>query len=371
MYIVWDLRGFKDLKNPFSLFSLMYMFFLTIGFIPFSLIYGFENRVAKLILIGFFLYILGYVVSRKVIPNSQTNENVKSKKYYMDWPYLLFAFIVIYGLLGMLIFYFQAGGIPLFSEEMMSESAQVAQGRGYRGIVTTGYRSPTLEILLTSILIYCYGKRKSLALGDFVKIVGIAIIFLLFIGLVRKGGGLKESFFIILAKQFFSTTYVNLQNLSYIMDKFPEHVPFQYGKVYFMNFLMIRPGPDIDFTIWLRQQLGLTHFSGGATPSIIGEWYLNFGYVGIMGMFLMGIFSSYLEKHLSNSRNIFSLVRWAIITVAFLKAITGGIANVILKLTLNLLLLEVIVISSKFPIFDKSVDFMKKKNIQRKELNEE
>ena len=117
---------------------------------------------------------------------------------------------------------------------------------------------------------------------------------------------------------------------------------------------MIRPGPDKDFTIWLREQLNITSFVGGVTPSIVGEWYLNFGYTGIIiGMFLMGLMSNYIYQKLKNSTDIYFTVKWILIFTAFLKSVTGGISNVLLSLTLNLILIEFIKLIAKIRYFEK------------------
>ena len=42
----------------------------------------------------------------------------------------------------------------------------------------------------------------------------------------------------------------------------------------------MRPGPDLDFTLWLKDKVNIQFSGGGLTPTIIGEAYINFGFGG-------------------------------------------------------------------------------------------
>lgn len=61
---------------------------------------------------------------------------------------------------------------------------------------------------------------------------------------------------------------------------------------------MLLPGPDPDFTMWLKEQTGIMFSGGGLTPTILGEFYLNFGFSAIfIGMFILGVYSVFLNRY--------------------------------------------------------------------------
>lgn len=385
---LWLTGCFEDFKKPFTLFSMMYIFFLMIGAIPLHLLGKFNPDVAKVVLAGFWLYILGYLVSIKRVSIPSVSSITGMEETLFDWPYLIYAFLIVSGILGILQFFINAGGIIILDPEMMEHRVEIRSGIGYGiqffrfmiipfllivarrvsdgstlfsastvllafvcffGLIGTGSRSPAAELFLMLLIIYYYGMDRRFRFKHMAVIAGLLVLFAVVIGALRKGdlslSGILTHAGIV--------SFVNLLNLEYILNTFPASKPFAYGSTYFMNIMLIRPGPDIDFTRWLTEQLGLIHFEGGTTPSIIGEWYLNFGYFGIVGMFLLGNFSALLHKKLSSCSNIFEIVKWTFISVAFLKVITGGISNVIINLVVNLIVLEVIVLSSKVSIFKR------------------
>jgi oligosaccharide repeat unit polymerase len=382
--VALNLKFFKDFKKPVTLFFFMYFVFLIIGMIPYSLFYEIDNITFNLIFLGIFLFLLGCTFSFN--PNRQ--QFLVKKNYPNHLTPLLYFSIIVTGFFGLMFFYYQAGGIPLLNQDMLLNRAEVLQGKGFGlqlfrftviplyilfakqtikkeynfyvfflgsiiviGFLTIGFRSPIAEILLNLLLLYYYLSHRTLKF-KILFFYGLGLFFFAVIyGIIREGRGLL--FEAIL------TTFVNILNFSYILKQFPDNVPFQYGSTYFINFLMIRPGPDKDFTIWLREQLNITSFVGGVTPSIVGDWYLNFGYIGIIiGMFLMGLMSNYIEQKLKNPTDIYFAVKWILILTAFLKSITGGISNVLLSLTLNLILIEFIKLIAKIRYFEKR-DYVK------------
>lgn len=129
-------------------------------------------------------------------------------------------------------------------------------------------------------------------------------------------------------------------NLSYIFGRFPSIVNFQYGYTYAINFLMLLPGPDLDFTLWLKEQLGMSFSGGGVTPTIVGEFYINWGYVGIyVGMFVLGAVAKFLHQYLSSS----SCKAYPIfLCICFSLAVLGGIANYSIQVLLYTIVYSVV-----------------------------
>ena len=95
---------------------------------------------------------------------------------------------------------------------------------------------------------------------------------------------------------------------------------------------MLKPGPDLDFTMWLKETLGMSFSGGGVTPTVIGEFYLNFGYIGIYGgMFLLAKVGHwvnlYLVRHSFSFLGVYYLWQFA-------HCASGGIANITVPVTL-------------------------------------
>ncbi len=187
--------------------------------------------------------------------------------------------------------------------------------------VIRGNRTSVVVTILYLILIknsYIRVKAKNMLFLAVVTLATIAVL-----GMIKDIMSSNNA-------NFSTTLYNELQigsiNLNYVYLVFPNKTSFQYGKTYLINFIMLRPGPDDDFTLWLKKQIGLSFIGGGVTPTLLGEGYMNFGYVGIFLLpFIVGIISNILnQKYMYNKKEI------AWITCVFVKLIDifrGGIAN--------------------------------------------
>ena len=135
-------------------------------------------------------------------------------------------------------------------------------------------------------------------------------------------------------------------NLTYIFKKFPSEIEFQHGQTFLINLKLLMPGPDIDFTLWLKEALGLEFFGGGVTPTILGELYINFGYCGIYaGMFALGAVFSYLDRKITVTKCKSYLI---FVILELCLAISGGIANYIIPIILySIVYLIIDLISTK------------------------
>lgn len=157
-------------------------------------------------------------------------------------------------------------------------------------LLVTGFRTPTINMVAVMIIMNVYQERISFkkAMPCVVVALAAAILF----GTIRNGSDIS-SFYKLGRNQLF----VGAQNLNYVFRTFPNKCSFQYGYTYLINFIMLKPGPDLDYTLWLKQVLGMNFSGGGVTPTILGEFYMNFGYVGIfIGMFFFGVIVAYIDK---------------------------------------------------------------------------
>ncbi len=71
--------------------------------------------------------------------------------------------------------------------------------------------------------------------------------------------------------------YVNDSNLQQVVDFFPAHSPFLFGRGYLIDLAVLVPGAQPNFSMWLKDAMGLQFAGGGITIGITGESYANWG----------------------------------------------------------------------------------------------
>lgn len=206
---------------------------------------------------------------------------------------------------------------PLISKFMMIFVTVVSS----LTLLVSGFRAPVATLFICMIVMYAGKKRIptwKIFLYGLLCIVGVAAL-----GAIRTSmsGGVSSTL-----SSLITSLYVGDININYMYNTFPGKVGFQNGYTYLINFLMLMPGPDLDFTLWLKEQVGISFSGGGLTPTIIGEFYINFGEIAIfIGMFLMGAFSVYLNRYFKQHKESFLAVFYV---WQFAHCVSGGIANV-------------------------------------------
>ena len=201
--------------------------------------------------------------------------------------------------------------------------------------ISTGFRSGILIYALLLLLIY--NKSKPLNIKKLIILVVPLFIVIMLFGAIRGGLLSGNSINISFIRSSLSALRVGSNNLNWIMNRFPSYVDFQRGYTYLINIIMLRPGPDIEFTLWLKQALDVSFAGGGVTPTIIGEFYLNFSYLGTyIGMFMFGILLHVLQNKYQTSSNI---VLYSFIITKITGAFSGGIANVMIGIGIGTVVL--------------------------------
>ncbi len=207
--------------------------------------------------------------------------------------------------------------------------------------VLSGFRSRLIAIVVLMILIY--NKERKLNIKRILTIGAILLILICTLGILRdRLSGVEESSFI-------STLTATLENgsvnLNRVLEHFPEKSNYKYGYTYLINIIMLRPGPDLDFTLWLKEEMNMTFSGGGVTPTLVGEFYINFGYMGaFIGFSLMGIIAAYLDRKYEKLDKAYYI---SVLVWCFLNTTRGGIANVEISLILYSLVYFVIMYISK------------------------
>lgn len=199
--------------------------------------------------------------------------------------------------------------------------------------IIRGSRSSIINIILLIVLIRNFYKPVALK-----NMINLCILFLIGLAVLQvfRTNMSRESTNIV--KEFYSILQSGSVNINYIYEEFPESTPFQFGNTFLINLKMLLPGPDMDFTLWLKDTIGISFSGGGITPTIIGEAYLNFGYFGIiLFMFLIGVIGNYLNsRYYVDKQNVVWIVY---VTVIMIGAFRGGIANVEINLLTSIFLI--------------------------------
>jgi len=183
--------------------------------------------------------------------------------------------------------------------------------------ILLGFRSALVNPIL--VLFFMRNKKKEIPV---LKMFLLAIILFIFVGIygaVRGGGG--SSFDSLLSE--FKVSSVNLNN---IFDTFPQKVEYQMGATYLLDFRQLIDDNVSGTTMWLKDILRLSFSGGGVTPTIIGEFYINWGIIGVLiGMIFSGAVFKKLDQIYRNPNN--SIFLSCLILGYIRPIIRGGFAN--------------------------------------------
>lgn len=192
-------------------------------------------------------------------------------------------------------------------------------------LMASGYRAPVFSMLICLAVLYM--QKNNIKSGAIIAIGLFLIISVELLGNIRYV--ISGTVSTISLMNTLSTSLIgNCINLNYVFRAFPQNISFQYGYTYLINLLMLLPGPDQDFTLWLKEQLNLSFSGGGVTPTILGEFYINFGNIGIyIGMFFVGIAGVYINRYFQRHSKTFLGVFYV---WQFAHCASGGVANVMI-----------------------------------------
>ena len=210
-----------------------------------------------------------------------------------------------------------------------------------------GTRTPIMKIIILMLLIYNFRRNIKNHTVIIIAIMGIVLL----IGMqVMRTQRSSES--IGFSKSLLDTLQNGSVNLQYVQNTFPEKEPYQKGYTYFINLIMLLPGEDIDFTLWVKDKLNLDFAGGGVTPTIIGESYINFGNIGTyIILFFIGTLINYIDNKYSDNKNEAFWICYFV--TIFIDSFRGGMANIEVSLLIYLALY--IFIEKMLKISKKSV----------------
>lgn len=192
-------------------------------------------------------------------------------------------------------------------------------------LLLIGFRSRILELILLMILI-----RNDFKKIKFNKLFKYSIILIIFVSALQA----LRTYFTNGTMNFgietvVLTLTVNSINLKSIFRVFPKIVPFQHGYTYLINFFMLAPNNSIDYTLWLKNALNISFDGGGVTPSILGEFFINFGFYGMfICMFILGLLTGIVDKKESQYKG--NKLIYFIFIFYLARSVSSGIANFII-----------------------------------------
>jgi len=365
---IWKFRKNTEKNNIFTcenLFIMFYYIFLAIG--PIYLVlakeYTYNYNVFFVLLMGLICFIIGadFITKIKIKKKDKETEKKNKDLKQINFKSVLKVTNILLIISYVSIIIYLGKNIGFILQDFENNRVLAMQGSGvfihlgYMMLPTTwilyychlnyqkskkiyiiylidivfllfvGFRSRILELLLVSIIIKNYHKPFKIK-----KLFVYGIILILIVSALQiarayiSGGNLIPGI-----DSLVNTMAVNSINLKSIFRVFPKNVPFQYGYTYLLSFMMLLPGPNMDATLWLKQALNLSFDGGGVTPSIIGEFFINFGYIGIfIGMLLLGIVCRLIDNYGKKTQN--NKIIYFIVSFYIARSVSSGLSNFII-----------------------------------------
>jgi oligosaccharide repeat unit polymerase len=197
---------------------------------------------------------------------------------------------------------------------------------GLLALAASGYRNGVVFVLFTAVVAYSYLVRR-VRLWYAAVFVAVLLVLVAAYGLFRSQGAIAWDTAAI-ARRLLHEVAVVPVGLANILDKFPSEIDFFYGRGMLLGFLALAPGEQPVLGLLLKDLLGLDYAGGGFSPSILGSFYLEFGWPGVVGgMFLYGLLLAFLFQRLRRHPSEYPSLFYSFTLVYSLVAIRTGLLN--------------------------------------------
>jgi len=366
-------RNNKDFFQPEIFLNLYFIVLIGIG--PIAL-YFFSTelfnspsyqRVSFIILLGYLSINLGYYVasSKKfVFRNCTVFFIARIRKQRKSWKFKSTGYLfIIIGLAAAVIFFARAGTIPILSHN--KEAARVLAlnvgGNGYflylmtlsmygvllLALYTYLYNNKVAFLFVLTILVgtvmtgtgsrryflwlclYVFMARHFLYSFIPIKRMSVfAMVGLLFVNLFEMFRNPDSMTTVDLKTTFLYRFIIYISNLEKVLSAFIRKDNFEYGGTFFMDLLTALPGKQIDYQSWLKEVTELEFEGFGIPPTIMGDFYVNFGYPGIViGCFLFGyLIRKLYNRFILKKKRLFDIFLYIVCLEIASKIITSGIS---------------------------------------------
>lgn len=382
--------GYINISNPLLLYSSFYFVFFGLGAFLYDGDYQSKILVGCMAtIVGVIGYCGGYIFSNLTFKNSSFKLNNEDGilQFFKSLKFEKYLFII--GICGYLIYIVQIGQIPIFMNDL--EQARVdASNAGaaifrifamflilsatigflnlsmYKNLkvkrptsslvryvlsilllFTLGNRSPIFNILFTSFLIFLFINYKGKV--QVKKIIPIAIIALIVVvGFVGGVGAYRvvntETFYsypeyrnYLYEKDYIGLSWfvfahyltIGFENLMRVFEVVPNAINFKYGLSYIEPILTILPGPQFTLDMQIKMALNQNYFGGGTVPSVLGEAFANFGYLGwlLVPFFSMLFLRIVYLIFINNKSNLFIIIMYSYLLNHFSNSLLSGLAS--------------------------------------------
>jgi oligosaccharide repeat unit polymerase len=372
VYLVHKCFDITNLYNPFIVFFLYHTFFLFIA-LSYKETYAYSitipNSTILLIISSYVTSVIGAMVATFMFNKAGIKylrlQNIKYEGYNASYSNYAGYIILFLGFAMAIHFIIDTGGLIFFKSDMENTRITDRKGRGLITLlsisfITFGYlitlfdkRSPYFKLLLfliSSFFLLCFGNRGpmlEMALMAFVlfciykKIklrfkylvyIGISIFSLMVLfGVLRANS--HHSVSDLFVAQFGWRPFVNIQNLQWIIDFFPEKMDYLYGGTMVIEAKMFLPGSNPNFGTWLKDTMELVFDGGSITTTHLGLAYINFGYVGaylfpvFIGFLYQSVYIAFIHQE-NNSK--LKLVFMLMAALSLGGALSSGLISVLI-----------------------------------------
>ncbi|MBE7532512.1 MAG: oligosaccharide repeat unit polymerase [Chloroflexi bacterium] len=208
-------------------------------------------------------------------------------------------------------------------------------------LVGVGYRMPAVRVMLSGFIVYHFIRYAHIPKRSLGILILTLIILLGVAGFYRLYGQFLQTpadIEFTLRRTIWSIFVRYLYVLDLVVRFFPEDHAYLYGSSYLISAQVLLPGTQQHFGYWLVEKMGLILSSPGPVdPTIVGEFYANFGWVGIvLGMSLLGFVLRASYRRLINSQTI-TIARLIFISLISTSIIGIAASGVVLVLMFDLL----------------------------------
>lgn len=360
--------------DPTTLFIAGYVTFIGIG-VPFAGQYGIELRPSLLIalIVGLAALLAGIAAGDLLLsPTRAIMLRRRVRVYQQRVPGAVVWALMFYGVgvLAMGYFFLRVGGVPLlFSDAensrisvragsaylpllaygglMTGSLSLIAHARGWKGLAGAGllaflgtivllgggFRAPAMKLLVGAFIVFAYVTRSRIPLTWLAMLGSGALLLVGLLGFFRSQAALTTDLSLIVRLGVWRFFVNNLYVLELIFNHFPTFDRFMLGRSYLIDAITLLPGPQDHFGFWLKERMGMVFDGGGVTQTIVGEFYLNFGWPGIViGMFGLGLAFRTLYRGLVRSGTISAdtVVLMTILGIALQAMVSSGVSLVLL-----------------------------------------
>ena len=321
----------RDFFQPELFINLLFV--LLIGMGPITLYFFMPDyyaeraysEVSLIILLGYLSLNFGFALAR-IFSVSPVSLNGLSRNYH-SWLMRKSRGMYILGLMWGLVaivagclYFFRAGSIPLLSanKEEARVAAMLVSGNGYLlYLLTIGVIAPSFMALfylrdgvpsrlfsplfifvvvaLVALLLFTGSRRyviwmfiyllavyhysfRAISLSRLLFFSFVGLVFIVLFEIFRNPDSETTAGFFAAATYRFIIYTSNLEKVySYFSG-----VDKMWGSTLLMDVLTVLPGKQVDYQSWLKELVGLEFEGFGIPPTIMGDFYINFGLAGVL-----------------------------------------------------------------------------------------